>query len=69
MQSLVVAYGGWPFTKIEPYGASSEKRSEHIYFMEDDLLHAMSKLHHVCFIYVLTKVLRIFKVAQCAQVT
>ena len=63
MQSLVVAYGGWPFTKIEPYGASSEKRSEHIYFMEDDLLHAMSKLRHVCFIYVVTKVLRIFKAA------
>ena len=29
--------------------------------MEDDLLHAMSKLRHVCFIYVVTKVLRIFK--------
>ena len=28
-------------------GASSEKRSRHIYFMEDNLLHAISKLYHV----------------------
>ena len=27
---------------IEPQGASTEKRSGHIYFMEDDLLHAIS---------------------------
>ena len=36
----VVAYGRWSFTRIEPRGASSEKRSRHIYFMEDNLLHA-----------------------------
>ena len=28
-------------------GASSEKRSGHIYFMEDNLLHAIYKLHRV----------------------
>ena len=28
-------------------GNSSEKRSSHIYFVEDDLLHAMSKLGRV----------------------
>ena len=33
--------------KIEPQGASSEKRSRHIYFIEDNLLHTMSKLGHV----------------------
>ena len=37
----VVAYGRWWFTRIEPQGASSEKRSRHIYFMEDNLLRAM----------------------------
>ena len=47
----VVAYGSWSFTRIEPQGishrGSSEKRSRHIYFMEDNLLHAMSKLGYV----------------------
>ena len=34
--------------RIEPQGVSSEKRSRHFYFMEDNcLLHAMSKLRHV----------------------
>ena len=37
----VVAYGRWSFTRIEPQGASSEKRSRHIYFMEDNLLRPM----------------------------
>ena len=37
----------WSLTRIEPQGASSERRSWHIYFMEDDLLHAISKLRHV----------------------
>jgi len=32
--------------------------------MEDNLLHAISKLHHIYF-HVLTKVLRKFKVARC----
>ena len=45
-KDLVVAYNN-PTT-----GGSSEKRSGHIYFTEDNLLHAISKLHHV------TKVLR-----------
>ena len=43
----VVAYGRWSFTGIEPRDTSSEKRSRHICFMEDNLLHAMSKLRHV----------------------
>ena len=42
-------YGRWSFTRIEPQGASPEKRSRYIYFMEDDLLHAMFKLGYVWF--------------------
>ena len=40
----VVAYGRWSFTRIKPQGVSSEKRSRHIYFMQDNSLHAMFKL-------------------------
>ena len=43
----VVACGRWSCTRIEPQGVSSEKRSRHNYFMEDNLLHAMSKLGYV----------------------
>ena len=43
----------------EPQGFSSEKKSEHIYFKEGNLLHAISKLRHVQFHFV-TKVLPIF---------
>ena len=43
----VVAYGRRSFTRIEPQGVSSEKRSRHIYVMEDNLLHAMPKLRYV----------------------
>ena len=32
-------------TRIEPQGASSEKRSRHIYFMEDNVLDAM---YNIC---------------------
>ena len=49
-------------TRTEPQEASSEKRPWHIYFIEDNLLHAISKSRHVYF-HVVTKVLRIFKVA------
>ena len=31
--------------KNQQQGASSEKRSQHMYFLEDNLLHAISKLH------------------------
>ena len=41
---LVVVYGRWSFTRI---GESSEKWSGHIYFLEDNLLHAISNLGHV----------------------
>ena len=37
-KDLVVAYGRWSLTRIEPQEASYEKRSEDIYFMEDNLL-------------------------------
>ena len=50
----VVACGRWSFTRIEPQGVSSGKRSRHIYFMDDNLLHAMSKLGYVKF-HVVTK--------------
>ena len=43
----VVLYGSWSFTRIEPQGVSSEKRSRHVYFMEDNLLHAMLMLGYV----------------------
>ena len=39
--------------------ASSKERSRHIYFMEDNLLHAMSKLWHVSW-HVVPEVFRIF---------
>ena len=43
----VVAYGRRSFTRIEPQGSSCEKRSRNMYFMEDNLLHAMSKVVYV----------------------
>ena len=46
-EDFVVAYGRWSFTRIEPQGVSSEKMYEHIYFMEENLLHAISKLGYV----------------------
>ena len=67
-KDLVVAYGRWSLTRIKPQGASSKKWSRHICCMEDHLSHAISKLDHVQF-HVVTKVLRIFKVAQCTQRT
>ena len=47
--------------KNKTTGVYSEKMSKHIYFMEDDLLHVISKLHvqYVQF-HVAPKVLRIF---------
>ena len=47
--------------------ASSEKRSRHIYFMKDNLLHTISKLLRHVQVHVVTKVLRIFQVAQFTQ--
>ena len=32
---LAVASSRWSLTRIEPHGASFEKRSGHVYFMED----------------------------------
>ena len=46
-KDLVVAYGRWSLTRIEPQGSSSEKMYRHTYFMENNLLHAISKLQHV----------------------
>ena len=53
-KDLVVAYGRWSLTRIEQQGVFSEKRSGHIYFVEDNLLQAISKLRHVQF-HVVTK--------------
>ena len=58
-KDLVATYWRWSLTRIEPQGASSRKRSEHIYFMEDNLLHTISNLRLVQF-HVVTKVLRTF---------
>ena len=55
--------------KNRTIGASSEKRSGHINFMVDDLLHAVSiKLRHEQF-HVVTKGLRILLVPWCTQRT
>ena len=37
--------GRWLLTRIKPHKASSKKRSGHIYFIEYNLLHAISKSH------------------------
>ena len=47
VQRLVVAHGRRSFTRIKPQGVSFTKRSRHIFSMEDNLLHAMSKLGYV----------------------
>ena len=41
---LVVAYRWWLSTRINPQVISSEKSSRHIYILEGNLLHAISKL-------------------------
>ena len=46
-KDLVIAYGRWSLARIETQGASSEKRSGHVYFMGYNLLHAVSNLCHV----------------------
>ena len=46
-KDLVIAYGRWSLARIEPQGASSEKRPGYVYFVGDNLLHAMSNLCHV----------------------
>ena len=45
----MVAYGRWSPTKIKPREVSFEKKTGHIYFKEDNLLHAISKLPYVQF--------------------
>ena len=47
MQDLVVAYGRWSLIRIEPQEVSFEKKTGHIYFKEENLLHAISKLRYV----------------------
>ena len=46
-KTLVVAYRKWSLIRVEPQGVSFEKRSKHNYFVEDNLLHAISKLPYV----------------------
>ena len=39
-QDLVVAYGRWSLTRVEPEGVSSmQKQVWHIYLFEENLLH------------------------------
>ena len=42
-EDLVITYGRWTLTRIDPQGASSR----HICFMEDNSLHGISKLRHM----------------------
>ena len=58
-EDFLVGYGWWSPTRIESQGVSFEKKSGHIYFKEENLLHAISKLRYVQF-HVVTKVLCIF---------
>ena len=59
-KDCVVTYRRWSFTRIEPQRVSSEKRSRHIYFLEDNYLWLpMSKLGYVYF-HVVSKVFHIF---------
>ena len=58
-KDLVVAYMRQSLTTIEPEGFSSKKKCGHIYFREENLLHAISKLRHLHF-HIVPKVLRIF---------
>ena len=37
-EDLMVAYGRWSFTRIEPKGVSSEKRSRYSYLMVDNFI-------------------------------
>ena len=60
-KDLVAAYGRWSLTRIEPQRFSSDKKSGRVYFNEENLLHAISKLRHVQ-LHVVTKALRIFEV-------
>ena len=57
----MAAYGRWSLTRIEPQGFSSDKKSGRVYFNEENLLHAISKLRHVQ-LHVVTKALRTFEV-------
>ena len=58
-KDLVVTYERWSLTRNRITGVSSEKMSGHIYFTEDNLVHAISKPRYVQF-HVITKVLPIF---------
>lgn len=49
MWRLVVVYRKWLLTRIDPQGVFSEKWSALIYFVEDNLLHTLSKLWYVQF--------------------
>ena len=57
----MAAYGRWSLTRIEPQGFSSDRKSGRVYFNEENLLHAMSKLQHVQ-LHVVTKAPRTFEV-------
>ena len=37
----------WSLIRVEPQGVSFEKRSRHNYFMDDNLVHAISKLPYI----------------------
>ena len=46
-EDLVVTYERWSLTRNRITRLSSEKMSGHIYFKEDNLLHAISKPRYV----------------------
>ena len=46
-KDLKVAYGRWSLTRIEPLEVSFEKKTGYIFFKEENLLHAISKLRCV----------------------
>ena len=53
---IVVEYERCSLMRTEPQGVSPEKRSRHIYYMEDNQLHAIIvKLSYYMYFHVVTK--------------
>ena len=68
-KDLVIAYGRWSLARIETQGASSEKSARYIYFMEDNLLHAISKLRSSYMSYIPSSIVHIayVEIRECVK--
>ena len=54
----MISYGRWSLTRIDTQGVSFEKKTGHIYFEEENLLHAISKSRYVQFYVVVVPTTR-----------